>query len=63
MNRLTPLTARQREILALTARGLQRKEIARELGITWQTVRSHRSDIRKVIGEELYRQAVYRGTT
>ena len=56
-----PLTARQREILALTARGMQRKEIARELGITWQTVRAHRADIRKIIGDEMYKRAIYRG--
>jgi DNA-binding NarL/FixJ family response regulator len=36
-----PLTAREREHVALVARGLSNKQIARELGITDGTVKIH----------------------
>ena len=36
-----PLTDREREILTLAARGLQNKEIARQLGLSLATVRNH----------------------
>lgn len=41
------LTARQREILQLVARGLSSKEIAQELGISLKTVANHRLQIRE----------------
>jgi two-component system, NarL family, nitrate/nitrite response regulator NarL len=37
-----PLTPRQRDILALTAEGLTAREIGDALGITANTVRTHR---------------------
>src|SRR5262245_862952 len=36
-----PVTERQSQILELAARGLSDKEIARRLGVTHRTVRSH----------------------
>ena len=44
------LTARQRNIVRLVARGLSSKEIATELGITAKTVANHRLQI----GEKLH---------
>ena len=39
--RLDSLTPREREILGLMAEGLDNRDIARELGISYTTVRSH----------------------
>lgn len=41
------LSARQREIIQLVARGLSSKEIAQELGISLKTVANHRLQIRE----------------
>ena len=41
----SPLTDREQEIAALVAQGLSNKEIARELGVSANTIRSHISNI------------------
>lgn len=38
---MKPLTARQAEVAARVAEGLSNKEVARELGLSVETVRSH----------------------
>ncbi|MGE0486223.1 MAG: response regulator transcription factor [Gammaproteobacteria bacterium] len=45
-----PLTGRQREILDVAARGASSKEIARELGISVATVRTHVAQILERLG-------------
>ena len=40
-----PLSAREREVLALAARGLSYKEIAARLGISTRTARNHITNI------------------
>ena len=47
---IEPLTAREREVLALVALGKANKEIARELGIGERTVRTHMSSILGKLG-------------
>ena len=44
------LTPREREILALIARGLDSRAIARALGIAYFTVRKHRSNMHTRLG-------------
>ena len=46
------LTARETEVLALIGRGLTSKEIARELGIDFRTVDTHRANIKQRFGLE-----------
>jgi DNA-binding CsgD family transcriptional regulator len=48
--RTAALTPRQREILALVASGLSSPDVARELGITAGTVKTHLTTIYRVIG-------------
>lgn len=45
-----PLTAREREVLLLVARGLQNKEIADKLAIGLKTVETHRLHAREKLG-------------
>lgn len=45
-----PLSARERDVLALLARGLGDKEVARTLGISDHTARKHRANMLKRAG-------------
>lgn len=42
---LSPLTARQCEVLALTARGLRAKQVADRLGLSVRTIEKHKQDL------------------
>jgi DNA-binding NarL/FixJ family response regulator len=53
-----PLTAREREVLALIAEGLPGKQIARSLGISERTVKFHTSSLLRKLGAENRAQAV-----
>lgn len=55
---LTPLSAREREVLHLMARGLANKEIARELGIRTATVKNHVHAVLTKLGANRRRDAV-----
>jgi DNA-binding NarL/FixJ family response regulator len=46
----TPITAREREVLHLLARGRQNKEIARDLAISERTVKFHLSALMRKLG-------------
>ena len=47
--RLRGLTAREREVLTLLARGYSGEEVARELGVSAETVRAHvRNSVKKL---------------
>ena len=63
--RLSPLTRRQREVLALAISGMANKAIALRLGINQRTVENHRAHIHKKTGAdsllELARQAATAG--
>jgi len=48
--RLSRLTPREREVLALVVEGLLSKEIAQQLGTALQTVKQHRSRIMQKLG-------------
>ncbi len=54
------LTRRQREVLAAFARGRQTKEIARELGISEATVKTHLARATERLGAATRAQAVAR---
>ena len=45
-----PLTARQREVLQLMARGLTNAEVAQELGLSDKAVEFHKTRIKKALG-------------
>ena len=47
---LSKLTAREREVLALTARGMKYAAIASELGISRDTAKDHKRAIREKMG-------------
>lgn len=42
---VAPLTARQCEVIALTARGLRAKQVAGRLGLSVRTIEKHKQDI------------------
>lgn len=44
-----PITAREREVWALLASGATRKAIARDLGISYYTVRNHLDRLREAL--------------
>lgn len=56
-----PLTPREREILALMARGLGNKEIGRSLRVTVQTVKNHVHNVLAKLGVHRRRDAVRLG--
>jgi len=56
---ITPLTARQREVMRLVAAGRLRKEVARELHITQDTVKSHMRCIYAKLGARTASHAVH----
>lgn len=65
-NPLLLLTPRQREVFLLLGRGLQNKEIARELGLEVNTVESHRKEIARRLtmsGAELLHLAALQVST
>jgi len=57
-NRIGHLTSRQREVLALVARGKTNKEIAEELVLSLRTVERHIADIYTKIGVRHRSEAV-----
>ena len=50
--RLEKLTPREREVLALVAKGRMNKQIAAELGTAEQTIKQHRGRVMKKLGVE-----------
>lgn len=65
-NPLSLLTARQQEVFLLLGRGLQNKEIARELGLEVNTVETHRKEISRRLsmsGAELVHLAALQVST
>ncbi|MCY3781268.1 MAG: response regulator transcription factor [Chloroflexi bacterium] len=59
---LSPLTAREKEVLQLLARGLTNRAIALELGITQHTVKFHVNAIMSKLGAQSRTEAVVRAT-
>ena len=53
------LTPRELEILQLTAKGLEQKQIAEILGISFATVVAHRKKLIKKLGVHNVAEAVY----
>lgn len=51
-SRLALLTRRQRQVLALMAKGLENKEIGRRLSLAPQTLRTHTHSIYERLGIE-----------
>jgi RNA polymerase sigma factor (sigma-70 family) len=60
--RLETLTAREREVLDLVAKGASNKVIARELGISQRTVEIHRSRVMEKMNAESVAQLVHMTT-
>lgn len=56
--RFKVLTRRQREVLRLINRGLSNEEIAEEIGVTLNTVKSHVSSMLKALGVKRRTQAM-----
>jgi DNA-binding NarL/FixJ family response regulator len=52
------LSPREREILRMLARGLSGEDIARELGLSWETVRTHVRNAMTKLGAKTRTQAV-----
>lgn len=59
--RSTMLSEREREVLALVARGLSNKEVARELGISARTVQAHTIHVYDKLGVRTRAGAALRG--
>ncbi len=59
MDEEKPLTPRELEILKLTAKGLERDDIAEVLGIAATTVAGHKKRILKKLGVHNAAEAVY----
>jgi DNA-binding NarL/FixJ family response regulator len=56
----TPLSSREMSILNLIARGMSNKEVAAELGISYQTVKNHMTSIlRKLAVNDRTQAAIY----
>ena len=53
------LTPRELEVLQLTAKGLEQKQIAEILGISFATVVAHRKKLFKKLGVHNVAEAVY----
>lgn len=53
------LTPRELEVLQLTAKGLEQKQIAEILGISFETVVEHRKKLFKKLGVHNVAEAVY----
>ena len=47
---IAELTARQREVLMLTASGLRAKQVAYRLGLSTRTIEKHKQDIMRRLG-------------
>ena len=56
----SPLTAREREVLRLTAKGMANADIARELFVTEQTVKFHLSNVYRKLGAHNRTEASHR---
>jgi two-component system, NarL family, nitrate/nitrite response regulator NarL len=59
---LGDLTPREREVLRMLARGLDNREVGRQLGIGYATVRSHVRKVLEKIGARTRLEAVVRAT-
>lgn len=57
----TKITQREREILELLARDSTSKELASELFISYETVRSHRKNLIRKLGVKTTGGLIYRG--
>jgi len=55
---LSPLSPREKEVLEYVKRGLSNREIARSLGISYQTIKNHVTSILSKFGVETRTQAV-----